>query len=288
MKFAHLLTAFYFQPWAIRPEVHRELGRQLQSYLKNGSIGARAPIDRRSDMPGDSEDSSECDREELQAGSGVMVIPIHGIIGKHLDMLETMCGGYDLAWLKEDIDCAMADPSIHTVIFDLNTPGGTATGLIEAADLILELGKVKHTIAFSDVQCCSAGYWLAAACGEILAARSAQIGSIGTYIAAIDDTREWENEGLKLKLFRDGALKGMGLSGKEWTPEEDAFLQGRVDKASAAFKGFVRSRRPGIAETTMQGQWFDGDECQPLRLIDGIAADLDSVITAAIAAGMNR
>jgi protease-4 len=215
---------------------------------------------------------------------GVMLIRVHGIIGRHLGWLEMMCGGYDLDWLNADLDALEADASIHTVIFDFNTPGGIMPGVAEAAARIAALNVA--TIAYTDGECCSAGYYLAAACDEIVSSPSATVGSIGVYIAGIDSSRAWEQEGLKLKLFRDGKLKGIGLDGKEWTPDEDAFLQSRIDKASGLFKGFVRAQRPGVSDETMQGQWFDGDDAAQKGLVDDLSPDLKSVITAAIAAGL--
>ena len=55
-----------------------------------------------------------------------------------------------------------------------------------------------------------AGYWLTTQCDEIFASQSARVGSINTYIAAVDDSRAWE---MKLKLFSDDKYKAMGGDG---------------------------------------------------------------------------
>jgi len=281
MKYARLLTAFYFQAWAIRLDVHRMLGRQLQDHLAK-LPGSRADLD----LGNDCEEEEEEDRSLPQSSMGVMVIPVHGIIGKHLGLMEMLCGGYDLDTLSRDLDAASEDSNIHTVILDFDSPGGTTIGVREMADKIKALGESKTTIAYTSTQCCSAAYWLASACNEFYAAPSAIVGSIGVYIAAIDASRAWEQEGFKLKLFRDGALKGIGIEGKEWTPEEDAFLQAMVDRNSKAFKGFVRERRAGVADSTLQGQWFDGEQAVSLGLVDDTSPELQNVVTAAMASGM--
>jgi len=280
MKYARLLTAFYFQPWAIRLDVHRMLGRQLQDHLAKLP---KADLDLGPEVDDDEDDESE-DHSGASTAMGVTVIPVHGIIGKHLGLMEMLCGGYDLEQLSSDLDDAAEDSNIHTVILDFDSPGGTTIGVSEMADKIKRLGESKTTIAYSSTQCCSAAYWLAAACNEFYAAPSSIIGSIGVYIAAIDSSRAWEQEGFKLKLFRDGALKGIGMDGKEWTPEEDAFLQEIVDRQSVKFKSFVREQRGSVADSTLQGQWFDGDQAVSLGLVDDTAAELRDVVTAAMAA----
>ena len=285
MKYARLLTALYFMPWAIRPDVHRMLSRKLDEHMaKLSALPSRADLEVGD--PDDDDDQGEafC-HNRYETGMGVMMIPVSGVIGKHLSLIEMLCGGYDLDWLSASLDDAMEDDSIHTIVINFDKPGGTTTGLREVSEKIRTLSESKTTIAYTENQCCSAGYYLAAACGEIVAAPSATVGCIGTFIAAIDSSRAWENEGLKLKLFRDGKLKAIGLEGKEWTPDEDAFLQGIVDKVSGQFKGFVRAQRPSVSDETMQGQWFDGEDGLALGLVDDNAPDLQSVITAAVAAG---
>lgn len=126
----------------------------------------------------------------------------------------------------------------------------------------------------------SAAYWYASAHDEIYGATSSMPGSIGVFSALYEFSGLMGKLGIGLHLFRDGALKGMGLFGKSLTDVEAAHIQAGVDKVSAEFKGFVRARRPGIADATMQGQVFDGDEAIAARLLDGHVDDLADLIAA--------
>ena len=38
MKFAHLLSAFYFEPWNLRPDLHANFGRILQAHLAGEDV----------------------------------------------------------------------------------------------------------------------------------------------------------------------------------------------------------------------------------------------------------
>ena len=103
------------------------------------------------------------------------------------------------------------------------------------------------------------------------------VGSIGVYVAALDDTKAWEKEGYTLKLWRDGALKGMGHAGKPWTPEEEEYMRGQVSLWSDSFKGHVRSRREGLDDAAMQGQAFVA-AAAPTGLLDGLATSYEAFL----------
>ena len=271
MKFANLLTKFYFEPWFIRPNKHAAMGRLLNDYLK--SPRAFAGDD-------DGEGSGGC---AVECYSGIAWIPVHGVLGKNLSSLELMCGGCDYNDIAEAIEEALEDPMIHTLLLDFDTPGGMGVGLPELAARIKSASASKRVVAWSECQCCSAGYWLASQCQEFHVTPSSQIGSIGTYIAAVDSSREWEMDGLKLELFKSGKLKAIGLDGKVWTDEERQFLQARVDKHAAQFRSAVSAVRPGVAADTMEGQWFDGTEAVALGLADSTAQCLEDLVSALLA-----
>lgn len=143
----------------------------------------------------------------------------------------------------------------------------------------MELGEHKRVVAYTDYYAASCGYRLAAAAHEFYAAPSAQIGSIGTFIAGVDSSKAWLEKGLELKLFRLGDYKAIGLAGKEWTEEECAHLQESVDSHGESFRQFIRDQRPGVTDEEMQGQGFTASEASP-ALVDGLIRDLDTLIAA--------
>jgi protease-4 len=170
---------------------------------------------------------------------------------------------------------------VKSLILDIDSPGGHATYVRELANQIRAVSEsgtrvVAHIGA--GAMAASAAYWIAAAADEIHGSTAGMTGSVGVFSAIFDFSGLLEQAGVKLHLFRDGALKGMGLFGKSLTDDEGAHIQAGVDKVSAEFKGFIRARRPGIAEETMQGQVFDGDEAIAARLLDGHVDDLAELV----------
>ena len=269
-----IASTLYCQPWCILPDVHLELSRSFRNYLE-GNLPAS--------LHGSGSDASGGISYEVDSTSGLALIQLSGVVVKKA--MPDMCGPplIDLDILDTLLVDIASDPGIKTLVLDLDTPGGCGIGLPETA---ARMQAVKDSgtriVAFSDYYCASAGYWLACCADEVIASPSAQFGSIGTYIAAIDDTAAWEMEGIKLKLFKDGEYKAMGHPGKEWTPEEEAHLQGYLDECALNFKNHVRANRPGIEDSTMQGQCFTGNQA-PKTLVDRLELSIHEVLQAELA-----
>jgi len=259
----------YGQPWGILPQNHVELSLLYRSYLQ----GTLAPA-------AIAESGEACYGVEWLAhhATRTAIVTMSGVVTKKAPPM--LCGPklIDLAALDMVLDEIEADPSIETVVFDMNSPGGVMIGLEESAGRLRELSTGgKRLVAYTDIQMCSAAYFLAAACDEIYAAPSAAIGSIGVYVAGLDDSRAWEMEGLELILAKSGSLKAMGHPGKSWTEEERAWLQNMADVAGQEFRAHVSARRGPVAEQAMQGQWFFAKNA-PAGLIDGLYRDLPALL----------
>lgn len=244
MSHPRIAARLYTEAWCILPDVHSSLCSQFLAHTKNPSAFF-------TDGGGESEES------DIQIAGPVALVKVEGVIGKHLSEMETECGGYDLATLEKHMATLAADPLIRAVVIYFNTPGGVAIGVESAAKSIRACAEAgKKVIGYTDYQCCSAGYWLASACDEFHAEGSAVIGSISTFMAGIDSHRMWEMMGLELKLFRTGELKAIGMEGKIWTPEEEAFLQEKTDSIDSDFKSFVGARRGLTAEQMNGAYWY--------------------------------
>lgn len=275
-NYNRILSKMLFEPWCIRPTKHSAMMQILRGHIEGTKIAAQImPVPDEMDEPEDS--------VTTQVGAGISIIPISGIIGKKLSMLEMFSGGCDLDYVSEALTTADEDGDIHTIILQMDTPGGLYTGLPETGEMIADIATRKTVIAFTDTECCSAGYWLASQANEIYATKSSTIGSIGMFIAGIDTSVEWEKIGWALELFKGGDLKAMGLDGKAWADNERQFLQAVVDKGYAEFKDVVQKGRGALPEAVMQGQYFDGDQAEAIGLTDGTVRNLQEVIDAALA-----
>ena len=269
MKFANILSKFYFEPWFVRPDKHAAIGQLLQEHMRNGKIVG--PVDGW---------TGEAIIPQMEIYNGVAWLPAHGFLGRGLSKLELMCGGCDYAHIAEFLQMAAEDQSVHTILLDIDSAGGMGQGLPELLSLVREIGTQKQIVAWTEGLACSAGYWLACGASEIYASPSASVGCVGTYIAAVDSSRAYEMEGLRLELFKSGKLKALGLQGKEWNDDERDYLQSIVDRHAAEFRDAVRAARPAVAEDTLDGRWFDGRESVSLGLVDGTFDRIDQLLPA--------
>lgn len=274
MKQLPLISSeLYLRPWCVLPTTHAELGQLYRSYLSGN-------------LP-----SLETSSKQVGSGvryqiddSGLVLLEIEGIIGKRVP--EMLCGPQiaDLQKVDQVLTAFQQNQNIKTIVIYFDSPGGVATGLEETSELIESLIQDgKRVVCYVDCLCASAAYWLAASTQAIYAAPSASVGSIGTYIAAIDDSRAWEIEGLELKIFRDGDLKALGHPGKAWTPEEEEYLQERLEQTAAQFKSHIATKRPALPASAQRGQTHIARSA-PSGLVDGYYNSIDRLLADELAA----
>lgn len=212
----------------------------------------------------------------------VAVIPVFGVIGKYLSWMESDCGGLDLVGFEKMLRQAEADSSVTDIVLHVGSPGGTITGVPEAAKLITQVNQTKPVFAYSDSEMCSAAYWLGCSGSGVFCSESATLGSIGVYLAWIDDSKAMETEGLELKLFKDGTFKASTLPG-QLTEEAGNMLQAEVESIGAAFRAHVAGSRNAssgatVSVETMQGQTFRGQNAVEVGLADAVYRSLNDVV----------
>jgi signal peptide peptidase SppA len=200
---------------------------------------------------------------------GVAVLPVSGALMMNPDLWSMLIGqAEDLELLTEQVQKMAADPEVGAAILRLDTPGGMMTGGIELADAVAELTSRKPVIAWTGSLCASLGYLVASQASEIVATRSAQVGSIGTILSVMDWTEYLKGLGVKIHTFtnKEGSLKSI----LPMNEERSAYLQGRADSAFAMFRDMVKAKRPDVKDGTMKGQIFTAGEAQSLGLVDRI------------------
>lgn len=111
----------------------------------------------------------------------VGVIHISGIISRHADMLASFLGMGSAAIenIAKDFQSLLDNDEVKSIILDFDTPGGAITGVNELAEIIYNARGIKPIKAYVTGMACSAGYFLAAACDEIIIDEMGQVGSIG-------------------------------------------------------------------------------------------------------------
>lgn len=175
--------------------------------------------------------------------SKVGQIVVHGIIGKGLDSFDMDCGGVDVDHVLQALE-HLGELGAKAVAMHYNTPGGTVTGVPEAAEQIREFAEqVAPVHAYTDTLCASAGYYLASAADSFTVAPSADIGSIGVYCAVVDSSRYYKEMGIDIELMASGWAKGQGMRGVPVSQEYKDSVRADVMRHAERFWSHVAGRR---------------------------------------------
>ena len=205
--------------------------------------------------PREMDPHSQNDGKYIMRGS-VAVIPVHGVLGRGLSDIEKKWFGMaDYNDIEQSMLAAAADPNVSSILMHVNSPGGTVGGLPETAAKIRDIEK--PVAAYTEGMAASAAYWLASQADHVLLSESASVGSIGVYVALLDQSRWLENMGLKVEAISAGKHKLDYASFKPLSDEARERMQANVDKWHARFKAEATVNRDIPAEN-MEGQTFEG------------------------------
>lgn len=269
MRFTHLAEQIYHRPWFITAGAHASIRLVFERALSSGLFDVGAGLSR--DKTG-AEDNPIADlfpkRRPLAIDSdGIASIHIMGPIGKNLSKIEQSCGATSIEQVRAEHKLAVQNGA-RGILLDFDSPGGTITGTPELAALIAQ--KPVPTVAYTEDIMASAAYYLAAGADAIVAAPSAEVGSIGVYIPWMDSSARYEAAGLKPDpiVNTGGDLKAIGFGGK-LTDEQRAYLQADVDGAFNDFKSHVLRHR-AVSPDAMRGQCLSGEAAKAASLIDVI------------------
>jgi signal peptide peptidase SppA len=124
--------------------------------------------------------------QTVEERAGVAILPVTGPIFRYANLFTEVSGATSLEILARDFRAALDNPQIDSILLNIDSPGGQANGVAEFAAMIHAARDVKPIVAYVGGIGASAAYWIACACGEIVAAPTAILGSIGV-VAAVPD-----------------------------------------------------------------------------------------------------
>jgi protease-4 len=289
MRFAHVLTRLTGAPWFITEDALLRITDLLESRL---AAGAFASVPSLSSVPllPSQEDSPEGADDLPAATPGLGVVEINGVLGTHLSLMERICGGVDYSEIVSQARGYAQDPSISKIVFHtMVCPGGTATGCPEAYAALQQIkaDSGKPFLSVITGQCCSAGYYLAAACDTIVATESSMVGSIGTMRLVEDRSAANAAAGIKRFAITSASMKDIGNPDRPMTDPEKAHLQAMTNYLGGLFQRDMTAARPQIAaEVFAAGLPYYAADAQRLGLIDAMVPGLNDVLGSLAAASV--
>ena len=248
---------------------------QAESYLNRVS-DMEIPMDAKMSEMGDMLSAIFGEKPTLEKFPPLAIIPVKGVIGKGLSELESLCGCCDVHDIEEMLEECERDPSIKTIILDIDSPGGTSVGVPELANRIKNCSK--EVISFTGNECCSAAYWIGSQASAFYATPSSSVGSIGVYIAFPDCSEAYKMEGVKMDVIKSGIYKGAGIPGTSLDEAQRKMLQQEVEDIHADFKEAVKSVRSFVEDSSMEGQQFSGKRAAEAGLVTSLTNGFDEMI----------
>jgi protease-4 len=179
----------------------------------------------------------------------------------------------DVDEARAAIEAAAADPAARRIVLRVDSPGGTVDGLSELGTAVAKAAAVKPVIAQVEGMAASAAYYAIAGATEIVAGPMDMVGSIGTIAVVTDWSKLAEKFGVRVVAVASGDLKSTGVMGTEFTPEQEAYVQGIVDAYAADFRASVgrgRKLSPKAVEAVADGRAFLASEAVKNGLVDRI------------------
>lgn len=253
-----VLRAFASRAWFIEPqkmaeiiamlELRAALGPRTAPYRTDGPARRHRPLvyiglrDSWYSMQAfDDEETAEERRQRRNSqsvaaasGSGgekrVAVLRLYGTIAPRMEALDDISAtAATMVDFQAMFRQVANDPSVGSIVIDIDSPGGAVDLVPETAAMIREARREDRPItAVANTLAASAAYWLASAADELVVTPSGAVGSIGVYTAHEDISEALAKQGVTVTLIHEGPRKVEANPFEPLSPEAMARLQADV------------------------------------------------------------
>jgi capsid assembly protease len=209
--------------------------------------------------------------------NGVAVIPIHGTLLNRFNYSWSFATGYN--FIRWQLNAALDDDDVETIVLDVNSPGGEVAGCFELAGDIYAARSLKPILAVVDALSASAAYMLSSAASKIYLTPSGRAGSIGVIAMHVDESAMLKEWGLKVTLIFAGKHKADGNPFEPLPDDVKADVQASVDKAYGQFVDLV-ARNRGLDSQTIrdtEARVYRADDALEEKLVDQIKTPSEAV-----------
>ncbi len=281
MRYAAIVRAVFGSVWAIMPEKLEAIASFVQMKAEGGASSPEiiAAIRAENKISAARVRSLSADKP-----GSVMVLPLYGVINQRYAGDFSGPQGTSVQEFTQQFRQAMNDPNVKAIVIDVDSPGGTISGLDELATEIYNARKqgTKKITAVSNCLMASAAYYIASQANEVCVSPSSMTGSIGVYQLHEDDSTALENIGVKFTFISAGKYKTEGNSFQPLDDEARTAMQAVVDDFYSMFtKAVARGRGVAVKNVLSgfgQGRCLTAQDAVKQGLADRIAT-FDEVLS---------
>ncbi|MCA2992080.1 S49 family peptidase [Gemmatimonas sp.] len=252
-----VIGAVVGQPWGISPS-------GLERVLATAERLMASPTEA---VSAEAEDGVEYSYR-LTTRQGVGQIRVYGPLVSASSWLSWYYDSYGV--LAHEITQALRDPAVKALVLTIDSPGGHVNGCQELARIIRAARGSKPIVAFIEGDACSAAYWIASACDEIVTAETSALGCLGAQVAYLDATKALEQWGL-----REIVITSSQTPEKNRPPVDDEgkrAWQQMVDDIADVFLGTVADYR-GVTREDVDARFGQGAVLVGARAVAAGLAD---------------
>jgi len=280
MNLTHVVQFALSQTWAMEPGAHRRMMEILTRHADGVKLSEDELVAATGrTMPGRAVEM------KIDAKTGVATIPIHGVIAHRAGAVGRISSrvGTSVEHIREDLQAAMDSDEVKSIVLDIDSPGGSVSGIEELGAEIRAARSSKPIVAHTESLMASAAYWLGSQADRVFATKGAEVGSIGVISAFFDGHRAAANAGYDPVIIKSTPAKG-GVQGNGTLSDGDrADIQRGVDQFHQMFVEAVAAGR-GIDEQAAKamgdGRVYLAAEAKSRGFIDGIASMAGAIKTA--------
>lgn len=258
--------------WAIEPGMLREIQGIYAMHLRGEKLDIAA-IEARLGRPL----AHEQQEYEVLPG-GVALLKLSGVMAPKANLFMRVSGGISTQQATLQIESALADARVRSIVVAMDTPGGNVIGVPEFAQAIHDAGAIKPLVVHATEMLLSAGMWAGSGANAIFVSSSVvSVGSIGVVV-----DREFDpNARVQQESITAGKYKRLSKPNEPLSDEARAVVQADVDYVYTLFVDDVARYRGVSAEQVLEhmadGRVFRGQQAIDAGLVDGVST-LDALL----------
>ena len=198
--------------------------------------------------------------------SGIAVVSVIG------PTYASYWGAGTYSRLRATIESCLDNDEVNAIVLSINSPGGDVNGLFECCEYLAKAKEAKPIHAHVTGMCCSAAYAIAASCTDITATQTSEIGSVGVYAQAYDETEYLKKQGILARIFRSHNAEKKNES--PFTEEGASEIQGKIDYFEDCFYTVLSDGRSMTREDCIDcfghGAVFLAENALERNMIDSV------------------
>lgn len=264
------------RPLMIHPDKLTLIASILEGRIGIDATELREIMPESSQFIGSSLSEDGKTRKNYRVEKGTAIIPVLGSLVNRGAWLGARSGMTSYEGLAFQLDQALADRDVKSIVLDIDSPGGEAVGAFEAADKVRSVAKSKPVTAVVNGMAASAAYAIASAASRIVSTPSGVAGSIGVVLMHADYSVALHKEGIKPTLIHAGAHKVDGNPYEPLSESVKADLKAEVDQFYSLFVSSVAAGRKGrMTKESIRGteaRTYIGSAALDAGLIDEIGS----------------